>query len=121
MANLTSLAQDPSLPAGPERRKSPRLKRDLDVDIVILSGKRAGDEIPGKVVNVSKEGLCLQMPPDIPLEEQLSLVVYCDDSDSLCVGKIIWKKEAGEKTNYGIHVLYWSYLDPQLERQLPQS
>lgn len=106
-------------PLDSERRKFPRLSGNFQVDIVLLSGPKSGDAVSGRITNLSKEGVGLIMPAGLVIGTQLSLVIYVEDSDSLCVGNIIWSQEVGGVTHYGLKISDWSYIDPGIERQMP--
>src|SRR3989338_7098963 len=102
-----------------ERRKYPRLSGHFPVDAALVTGSNAGDEIHGEADNISKEGLSLTLKTDIPVGDQVSLVIYDGEYDSLCVGSVVWQRDlpnAGHR--YGIKILHWSYLDPTLQREL---
>ena len=104
-----------------ERRRYVRLVGDFDVDIVLLSGQKAGDQVAGKIANVSREGVGVVMPPNIQGGDQLNFIIYTDEDSSICDGKVIWKREVKGRLVYGVKILHWTYMDAGLERSLPRS
>ena len=104
-----------------ERRRYGRFNGNFDVDIVLLSGQKVGDEVPGRVINVSREGVGVVMPPDLQVGDHLNFTLYTDDKSSLCDGRIVWKKEVKGQLVYGAKILHWTYMDTSLERNLPHS
>ncbi|MCG3204287.1 MAG: hypothetical protein KCHDKBKB_01002 [Elusimicrobia bacterium] len=104
-----------------ERRRYNRLPIECDVDVVTVSGNRAGDQIAGKVVNISKEGIGVLLRAEIPSRTQVALTIYSEEDQSVASGELIWSKEMPEGILHGIRIIQWSYLEPSIENQLPKS
>lgn len=104
-----------------ERRRYGRLVGDFEVDIVLLDGQKAGDQISGRVINISREGIGIATSTDLQVGSQLSLTIYVNDYESACTGHVIWTKELDGQRIYGIKIPRWSHLESALERELPRS
>ncbi len=104
-----------------ERRQTSRITGDYDVDVVRLSGQKAGDQIPGKINNISRGGAEMVTTSDVEVGDQLSLIIYSEDDSSMCDGRIIWKKKIGDRVVCGLKILHWTFLDSSLEHNLPNA
>lgn len=104
-----------------ERRRCHRLAGDFDAEIVLLSGPKVGDQVVGKIINISREGLGVVLPSDIEANDRLNFVIYSEDDSSLCDGRIVWRKEIQGRFVYGVKILNWTYMDAGLERSLPRG
>jgi hypothetical protein len=83
-----------------------------------LTGKHAGEELEGDVIDVSRDGLGLVMPAGVTCGDQLGFVILADGYESLCVGNVVWEKMLDKTARYGLKISRWSYLDPALATQL---
>jgi hypothetical protein len=101
-----------------DRRRLPRMEADFEAEIVVVSGEKAGRELPGRVTNITKEGARLKTQAGIPAGAQISLIIYSEDYDSVCLGTVVWAENTSGETHYGVKISSWSYLDPILEHQL---
>lgn len=106
-------------PMAPERREHPRFLTDFRVDTVILNGEKAGEEVSGRAMNLSKGGLRLDLPIAVNVGTQLSLVIYSEGYDSLCVGGVVWVQRTEPGSRCGVKISRWTYVDAVLERQFP--
>ncbi len=101
-----------------ERRNAARVSTQFKADVVVLTGKHAGEELTGNVVDISRDGLGLVVPGHFMEGDQLGFVIFSDGYESLCVGHVVWNKTVKESTRYGLKISRWSYLDPSLALQL---
>jgi hypothetical protein len=99
-----------------EKRRHSRLTCDYDVDVIPFSGSRAGDQITGKIINISKEGLGAVLKAAVEIRTQVSLTIYSDNDQSVCSGEIIWSKEVEGRMVHGIKIM-GSFLDPLIDQQ----
>jgi len=90
----------------------------LSLGTILFSGNHVGDQISGKAINISKEGLGVILRSNISLGTQAQLTIYSDEEQSTGSGEVIWKKEVKGRTVHGIKISQWSYLDPSLESQI---
>jgi hypothetical protein len=102
----------------PDRRRSPRLEADFEAEMVVVTGDKAGMEVPGRVSNITKQGAMIQLHSEIPVGSQVSLIIYSEEYDSVCLGTVVWQKNTPAGMHHGIQISSWSYLDPILEHQL---
>jgi hypothetical protein len=102
----------------PERRRAERYPAQYKTDVVVLSGRRAGEEIEGEVIDVSHEGLGLVMQNGLSDGDQLGFVIFAEGYESLCVGHVVWKKTYENAVRYGLKISKWSYLDPALATRI---
>jgi len=102
-----------------ERRRYGRLLSHFDVDVVLFSGKHAGDQISGKAINVSKEGIGAILRSNISPGTRVELTIFSEIDPSFGSGEIIWRKVVKNQTIHGIKILRWPHLDPSMEFELP--
>ncbi|MCG3204839.1 MAG: hypothetical protein KCHDKBKB_01556 [Elusimicrobia bacterium] len=102
----------------PERRRHRRFQTEFDVDLVLFSGSRAGDQITGKVINISREGVGIILRSEVARGTQVALTIFSDEDQSVCSGEVIWSREINGEIIQGIRISQWSYLDPAIERQI---
>lgn len=119
--NLSDMKSSTDIDTKVERRRFSRRAGDFDVDVVLLSGTKSGDQFASKVINVSKDGLCVLMPRELQGGDRLFLTIYTGDDNSMCDGKVIWQREIKGQAVCGIKILSWTYMDATLERSLPRS
>lgn len=105
----------------PERRRHRRFQTEFDVDLVLFSGSRAGDQITGKVINISREGVGVVLRSEISHGTQVALTIFSDEDQSVCSGEVIWNKEINGEMVQGVRISQWSYLDPEIEHQLQRA
>ena len=107
--------------AGPdkvERRNLPRIKSGFRVEVVMLSGEKAGDAVFAKTVNITKEGLGVEMSHELPVGSQVNLVIDQEGSSSECMGSVVWNSQRGESSFAGIKIIRWSFMEPTLQNLL---
>ena len=104
-----------------ERRRHGRFVEEYDVDVVVLSGVKTGDQFTGRIINISREGAGIIMPPEIQGGDRLLFTIYVDDDNSMCDGKVMWKREVKGRVVYGVKILHWTYMEAGLDRSLPKS
>ena len=111
---LSSLAM--RSPKRPDKRRHSRRANDYVVDATDLDDMNHETIIRGTGINISREGLGLKIDLDAPIGRLLSLIIYHQDRDSLCLGRITWKIKSDNEFHYGIHIKRWTYIDPPLEQ-----
>jgi hypothetical protein len=101
-----------------DRRRNPRLHTDARADIMGSVDQPAERPTGARVLNISKGGVALRTDRDMTVGTRVSLVLYYEGYDSVCLGELIWKKKENGLWVYGICVQRWSFLDPVLEQRL---
>lgn len=76
-----------------ERRRLGRVSLHFDVDVVLFSGNRAGDQITGKIINVSREGVGVVLRSNVEHGTQVAMTIYSNEDQTICSGVVIWRKE----------------------------
>lgn len=104
-----------------ERRHYLRKKVDFQANIVGTDGMLMEEFSSGRVVNISKEGLCLETTFLAEVKALLSLVIYFEGRDSLCLAQIVWKSINQNEARYGLRIQHWTFLDPSLELEMARS
>jgi hypothetical protein len=97
-----------------DRRRFPRAPASYDVQIVAADDRDMGSYVPGRLRNISQEGLCLESAFDAPVGALMSVSIDHGGHDSLLLVKVMWR----DGTCYGLEIKHWSYLDPLLEIEL---
>jgi hypothetical protein len=104
------------------RRKYPRLEGVFKADLLNL-----GDDpgianweaiVPATALDVSREGMRLQVDYNVALQSTISVIVYYKGRDSVCLSKVMWKREEMGQATYGLFIKEWSKLDPVLNQEL---
>jgi len=105
-----------------DRRKYPRLEGNFQVDLLNM-----GDDpnisqfeavIPGKALDVSKQGMRLKAMYNVSVGSLLSVVIYYKDRESVCLSEVVWKREELGEHMYGLFFREWSKLDKHLDDKL---
>jgi len=101
-----------------ERRRYVRLPSNLDLDVILFSGNRAGDQITGKVIDTSKEGLGIVLRSNVSPGARVELTIFTEMTESTGSGEVIWRKEVKGRMVHGIKISQWSHLDPSIQHKL---
>lgn len=97
-----------------DRRDELRFDRELPALLHESSAKTLAAPVPGRVLEISQNGLRVRLWHDAPIGAIFSLSLAFGERDSLCVGRVAWKRESNGGLIYGIHVTHWTLLDPAL-------
>ena len=107
-----------------DRRKFPRLEGHFRVDVLNM-----GDDpqvspweavLEAEALDISMQGMRIKASHDVPLKSQLSVIVYYQGHESICLSEVVWKREVMGEFIYGLFFREWSILDPALEQALAQ-
>lgn len=90
----------------------------MEANIVAGDKTEVQTPIAGRVLNISKEGLCLRTSFKAAVSALISLSVDCWEHDSLCLAEIVWQAEEPQGYLYGLRIRRWSYLDSFLENEI---
>jgi hypothetical protein len=102
-----------------ERRQHPRFEGRFPVEVL-----NTGDDpersvwesiISGEALDVSRTGMRLQTPYHVPVGSAVSVLVYHKGLSSLCMGNVVWRREAPEGGFlYGLYVDSWTTISRPL-------
>lgn len=108
-----------------ERRKYPRMGCDIPADLLNMgddpSISRHEPLVRGQVLDVSLQGLRLKINYNVTLDSMLSVIVYYRGSESVCLCRVIWKRDLMKEAVYGLFIKEWSKLDPLLKKKLEMT
>jgi hypothetical protein len=105
-----------------DRRTHPRLEGTFRVDLLNM-----GDDphispfeaiVDGEALDVSRGGMRLKITYDVAIGTMLSVIVYYRNRESICLCKVMWRRDVMSEQLYGLFVEEWSRLDRFLEREL---
>lgn len=105
-----------------DRRKHPRYEGHFQVDLLNM-----GDDpnvspfeaiIPGTALDVSRQGMRVRAAYNVPIGAFISVILYSDGGESVCLCEVMWKREEDGKKLYGVFTQEWSRLDPKLAQAL---
>jgi hypothetical protein len=105
-----------------DRRKHPRCEGQFQVDLLNM-----GDDptvspfeaiVPGTALDVSRQGMRIKAAYNVPIGAFLSVILYNEGGESLCLCEVVWKREEDGEILYGVFTQEWSKLDPKLEKAL---
>lgn len=104
-----------------DRRKYPRLEGDFPVDLLNMGDdpqtSRMESIVPGHALDVSRQGLRLKVPYNVPVGSVLSVILYYRGRESVCLCQVVWKRDIGNERLYGLYIKDWSKLDALLEKR----
>jgi len=107
---------------GKDRRRNPRFEGHFQVDLLNLGDDpnlaRWEAVVLSEALDVSKHGMRLRSPYNVPLGAIISAVTYYKNHESVCLCEVIWKAQAGNHFLYGLFIKEWSEMDPQLKEIL---
>lgn len=104
------------------RRKFPRFEGEFKVDLLNM-----GDDanfplfeavVPGKALDISKQGIRLESLYSVSVGSFISAIVYYKEQDSIALCEVMWKREALGVFCYGLYIKEWSKIEPVLLKQL---
>ena len=105
-----------------DRRNNPRLEGSFRVDLLNM-----GDDprvstfeaiVDGEALDVSRSGMRLKITYDVPLGTLLSAIVYYRHRESICLCRVMWRRDVMGEQIYGLYIKEWSRLDRFLEEDL---
>jgi hypothetical protein len=105
-----------------DRRTHPRLEGTFHVDLL-----NTGDDprisqfeaiVNGEALDVSRSGMRLKVTYDVAVGTMLSVIVYYRRRESICLCRVMWRREVMGEQLYGLFVSDWSRLDRFLEKEL---
>ena len=102
-----------------ERRRYGRIVSHLKVAVLLFSGNRIGDQLVGKIINISKEGIGVVLRSNVSPGTRVELTIFAEIDQSAGSGEVIWRKEVKGRTVHGIKISQWSHFDPSIENELP--
>src|SRR5689334_2547836 len=105
-----------------DRRKHPRCEGYFQVDLLNM-----GDDptvspfeaiVPGTALDVSRQGMRIKAGYNVPIGAFLSVILYTEGAESVCLCEVVWKRIEDGEIVYGVFTQEWSKLDPRLEKAL---
>lgn len=105
-----------------DRRKHPRYEGYFQVDLLNM-----GDDptvspfeaiVPGLALDVSRQGMRVKAAYNVPIGAFLSVILYNEGAESVCLCEVVWKREEEGQILYGVFTQEWSKLDPKMARVL---
>lgn len=115
---LDNRADNEEANAAQDRRKFPRFDVDFQIKIVASDRNDPEEIMKGVAINISKDGVCLKTNYQAPVAALLFLAVAYGGRDSLFLAEVIWKNKIDDQFMYGMHIVNWTFLDFQLERDI---
>lgn len=103
----------PPMPSS-ERRDEVRFERELPVELHESSARPVPGPLPGRILDISRNGLRVRLWHDAPIGTIFSLSLSFGERDSLCVGKVSWKRDSNNGVIYGLDITHWTLIDPTL-------
>lgn len=105
-----------------DRRKHPRLEGQFTVDLLNMGDDPSVSPyeavIPAEALDVSRKGMRLKVTYTVPAGSYLSVILYYQRHESVCLCKVMWRREMMGEQLYGLYIEEWSKLDVALDRQL---
>jgi hypothetical protein len=106
----------------PDRRKYPRYEATFQVDLLNMGDDPTVSQfeaiVPGKALDVSLRGMKLKAAYNAPVGSFLSVILYSEGGESVCLCEVVWKRESDGQMLYGVFTKEWSKLNPNLEKIL---
>jgi hypothetical protein len=105
-----------------DRRKHPRFEGQFKVDLLNM-----GDDpnispyeavIPATALDISRQGLRLKTAYTVRMGSLLSAIVYFKGAGSVCLCKVVWKREEMGEMTYGLFIEEWPQINPALDEKL---
>ena len=105
-----------------DRRTHPRLEGTFHVDLLNMGDDPRISQfeaiVDGEALDVSRGGMRLKVTYDVAIGTMLSVIVYYRHRESICLCRVMWRREVMGEQLYGLFVKEWSRLDRFLEREL---
>lgn len=105
-----------------DRRRHPRLEGEFPVDLLNMGDDPAISAfeaiVEGRALDVSRQGLRLKVPYNVAMGSVMSVILYYRGRESVCLCKVMWKREILGDYLYGLYIEEWSKLDSFLEQKL---
>lgn len=71
--------------------------------------------IPGTALDVSRQGMRIRVPYNVPVGTVLSVILYAPrGGESLCLCEVMWRQDEPGHALYGVFTKEWSKLDARL-------
>ncbi len=74
--------------------------------------------VDGEALDVSRGGMRLKVTYDVAIGTTLSVIVYYRHRESICLCRVMWRREVMGEQLYGLFIKEWSRLDRFLELEL---
>lgn len=74
--------------------------------------------VDGEALDVSRSGMRLKITYDVTVGTMLSIIVYYRHRESICLCRVMWRREIMGEQVYGLFIKEWSRLDRFLEDEL---
>jgi len=110
---LFAMDSKTAVPDGRERRRHYRIDVDWPVELV-QAGRPLGRVITGRVLDISKEGMRITFWHDDRVGARFRLKLVYKGFESICDGDVVWKSTPAKGMIFGIHVVSWVTLHPEL-------
>jgi hypothetical protein len=105
-----------------DRRKFLRLEGEFQVDLLNMGDDPGIAEweaiVNGKALDVSRQGMQMQIQYDVAVGTVLSSIVYYRGQESVCLCEVVWKRPNAAGFLYGLFIQEWSKMNPMLEEKL---
>ena len=105
-----------------DRRKFPRYEGVFQVDLLNMGDDPGVSQfeaiVPGRALDVSLQGMQLKATYNAPIGAYLSVILYSEGGESVCLCEVVWKREHEGEMLYGVFTKEWSKLDPKLSKLL---
>jgi len=105
-----------------DRRTHPRLEGTFHVDLLNMGDdphvSQFEASVDGEALDVSRGGMRLKITYDVAIGTTLSVIVYYRHRESICLCRVMWRREVMGEQIYGLFIKEWSRLDRFLEVEL---
>ena len=105
-----------------DRRKHPRYEGQFQVDLLNMGDDPSVSPfeaiVPGTALDVSRQGMRIKATYNVPIGAFLSVIMYSDGGESVCLCEVVWKRQEDGEFLYGVFTQEWSKLDPKLAAAL---
>lgn len=107
---------------GKDRRKFPRYESEFQVDLLNMGDDPSVSPfeaiVSGRALDVSRQGMRLKAAYRVPVGAFLSVILYNEGGESVCLCEVVWRREEEGEMLYGVFTQEWSRLDPRLAKLL---
>src|SRR5687768_5258041 len=104
-----------------DRRSHPRLEGTFHVDLLNMGDDPRISQfepiVNGEALDVSRTGMRLKISYDVAAGTTLSVIVYYRRRESICLCRVMWRREISGEQVYGLFIKEWSRLDRYLETE----
>jgi hypothetical protein len=104
-----------------DRRKHPRYEATFQVDLLNMGDDPSVSQfeaiIHGVAMDVSRQGMRVKVPYNVPVGSMLSIILYSQQGgESLCLCEVMWRQDELGEPVYGVFTRSWSKLDARLAK-----